>query len=330
MKKTRYIIIGVIFIVIIIGIILIGLFFMVQREGQFGIYIANLDGNNVINTNLLISDNSRQLNHAHVSPDKEWIVFTRFNKKNKEGLALEVDGYEQTDILLMKLDGSGLRTLVSAKKNVVNALGTWTSNGKVIYLSTETGIPQAFIIDINTKEKIRVPTPEGLSLVDPYSKNDKIVFSTDVNGKKRIHIMDLDGSNFKQISFNIDSKQENDAKISPNGKKVAFFRNLGLNKPGDTIEVWHMIIIDLNTLQEKDISVGRVVDGVPEWNKDSNKLIFFSFNIDNPIPIQMMYTINIDGSQRTKLNSPSGFNYVLPVYFPEDDSKIIFSARKLL
>lgn len=81
------------------------------------LYTANLDGSNM---RLLISDSYRQMTHARISSDKQWIAFTRYNNIGKDGCASENEcnydesneQYKGTEIVLMRIDGSDARTIV--------------------------------------------------------------------------------------------------------------------------------------------------------------------------------------------------------------------------
>ena len=298
-------------------------------DAQFGIFISRLDGKNV---QRLISDNSREMNHARVSPDKEWITFTRYNKKLLFQPALETNGYDETEIMLMRIDGSDVRTLVPPKKNTFAANGYWTPDGKgILFISKPpNGATELKRYDMASGRVAVVPAPEGGWPSDPHQVGEKIVFPSQDPKRKRknaIWMMDHDGRNARQIT-NPDPEKpfpvDYDPKLSPDGTKVAVMRQVAKDN-------WHLVIVDLKTRREQDLSEAEAVDGVPEWSSDGRLLIFWHVNTKD-LKTSGLYTVMPDGRQRTRIPLPRGFFYTMPAFFPgegsRDDARIIFSARK--
>ncbi len=318
---------------------------------EFGLYIANLDGSNM---KLLISDSYRQMTHARVSPDKEWIAFTRYNNIGKDGCAIpspgnyqtEGQGYEETEILLMRLDGSDLRVLIPPKKGVASANSYWTPDGKgLVYIYGDGRKSRAshLIFDENMEieSDTEIPTPDYLGVVDPQwgkdsSGNDWIVFPARnrQTGKMGLWWVKPDGSGLEQLTF--PEYQDNDPKISPDGTKIAFMRKV---KEGIH---WHNIILDLETREETDLSEGYFpenlyagADLMPEWSSDGELLIFWHIyvDVDNQRPETPLQTIKPDGSERKKIPLPEGYVYSIVAFFPnegsDDNTRIIFTAYKI-
>ncbi len=294
----------------------------------FGMYTATLDGKNFTE---ILRDPQREMNHARVSNDHQWIVFTRYNKFNPLGIAVEEYGnYEETEIMICRIDGSELQTIIPSKKGHMNANGNWTPDNKgIIYISSENPSKKAqiYTIDLATRKKTRVPTPEGVHATDPHMVGDSLVYPLqNKNGKFAIYMMRSDGTMRKQITAaNARSKVDADPKLSPDKSKVAIFRNVENND-------WRTIVVDVNTGVEKDISPPNVLEGVAEWSSDSKLLVFFHLNRKDFFGKSGLYTVRPDGSDRQKIPLPSGYWYTMPAFFPETgsgkDAKIIFSARK--
>lgn len=297
----------------------------------FAIFTATLDGKNIKE---IVRDPTREINHARVSNDHKWITFMRFNKKDHRGIATEQNGYEDTEIMLCRIDGSEFQALVPAKKGVVNGNSYWTPDNKgLIYVSSDTpnDVTGLFIIDIKTKKKRRLPVPRGYFPTDPHMVGDLVVFPASVKKypTRSIHIMNVDGKNLKRItSPPRGSEGENDPKLSPDKSKVAIFRNIKKDE-------WHLVVVDLKTGEEKDLSPPNVTEGVAEWSPDSKLLVFWHFNPEKfkkSKTLAQLYTICPDGSERRKIDLPPQFFYTHVAFFPgtssTDDAKIIFSARK--
>ncbi|MFQ5511446.1 MAG: TolB family protein [Candidatus Krumholzibacteriia bacterium] len=304
---------------------------------RFGIYTCTLDGKNL---KQLITDPSRELNHARVSPDKTSITFTRYNHKGPNRLAEEKGGnYFNTELMLMNMDGSGLVSLIPARKKIVAANGYWTPDGKgIIHISNNNPKKkvQVMYLDVTTRKTRRVPTPERLFTADPHQVGNQIVFPgiAKKNELLSIWIMNADGSNARKISSPPPKKTQGkkaavpvgdyDPKLSPDGTKVTFMRHL-------TKLSWHIIVVDLKTGKEADLTKHDGVDGVPEWSSDGRLLIFWHIDPKN-IGNSGLYTMRPDGSGRKKIPLPAGYRYTMPAFFPgegsDSNTRIIFSAKK--
>lgn len=306
----------------------------------YGIYTSAMDGRNM---KAVVYDSYREINHARVSPDGKWITFTRYNKKGLNGRATEENGYKESEIMLVRTDGTGLESIVPAKKGVIAANSYWTPDGKgLIYVSDDNpeGKGGDYHIDIATRKITRLPTPKDFVAADPHQVGDKVTF-TKMPGKGEkivtVWLMNADGSNARQMSSpkfpNPDKRAhpplgDYDPKLSPDGKKLAFFRHFGDDN-------WHIVVVDVETGQEKDLSAPVVMDGNPEWSSDG-KLLIFWYGIKEPRLAYTMglYTMKADGSGRKMVSNalPEGYFYTHPAFFPNDgsgpDARIIFTARK--
>lgn len=313
---------------------------------KFGVYWSTLDGRDFTE---VVTDPKRELNHARVSHDHKWITFTRYNKF-RNGIAVEENGYEKTEIMLCRIDGSDLQTLVHAKEGCVNGNGHWMPNDKgILYVSTDTPdkMPQLFVIDIKTKKKTPLPLESKYVPTDPHIVDDMVVFPARTRAMKKFAIftMKKDGTELKRIT-NVPDMAENDPKLSPDKSKVVVFRNVKSQSPFPVIRgrEWHTIVVDLKTGKEKDISPPGTVDGVAEWSSDGKSLVLWQFNMAErirlvkslspsapmPPPAADLFIVRPDGSGRRRVPLPDGY-YTMPAFFPgtgsDKDAKIVFSAR---
>jgi len=146
--------------------------------------------------------------------------------------------------------------------------------------------------------------------------------------------MNADGTNARQLTHPVIPESakkfslppgDADPKFSPDGTKVALMRHIG-------IADWHIIIVDVKTGQERDISKGVTCDAMPEWSSDGKLLIFWSADQKNLNKTEL-YTIRPDGTERKKIPLPPGYIYSMPAFFPGEGSgekaRIIFSAKKV-
>jgi len=307
---------------------------------RFAIFISTLDGSSF---KKLLTDSYREMNHVRVSPDGKWITFTRFTKKKLSGLAEEKGGnYEGTEILIMSLNGSKIETIVPARKGRVAANSYWTPDGKgLLYISTDgkKKRPRIKIIDIKTRKERELPVPEYLIPTDPHQVDDMIVFpAVPVKGPKvsSIWIMKMDGTGLRRITnprLKIDQRLfsshapagDTDPKLSPDKSKVALMRHVGKHN-------WHIVVVDLKTGEERDLSPPYSVDAMPEWSSDGKLLVFWHVDPKN-LKKSGIYYMKPDGSERRKVPLPPGYLYKMPAFFPTDragpKARIVFSGKKV-
>lgn len=323
----------------------------------FGIYTATLDGKNM---KLIVGDMRRTLNHAHVSPDKQWLLFSRFNRIGKDGFATESpdnyedgDVYNETEVIVCRFDGSDARSLIPPKSGQAITTSCWTDDGtEIVHLyrpGPELGGPNGLQIrritvdkDMNAVATTRIPVPEFLLPIDPHQVGDRVVFpGVDLKSKTRgLWIMNTDGGELRQLTWPKDPATgepvlnsnggENDPFISPDGTKVAFMRHIAGKYS------YHIFVVDVATGEEMDLSEGKIdsqkaAQAVPNWSSDGKLLIFWYPDITKGR--QDLYTMRPDGTDMKKIPLPDTYQYEMPAFFPgegfSENARIIFSARKI-
>ncbi len=310
-----------------------------NKSDRFGIWTATLEGKNLT---LRLSDPKRQMSHPRVSPDKKWIMFTRYNKMLKDGYAYEKGGYKNTEIGIMRLDGTELKTIVGPKPGVLNCNGSWTPDGQsILYLSTDNPKkrPRLYWVSLKTGKITLAPTPDKLKVVsDPHQVDDTIVFPAPSTGPEPsgIWIMKKNGTQARQLTHPPNKRLSKakgpqhlgdyDPRLSPDGSKVAVMRNYGK-------DIYHIVVIDVASGEEIDISPKEVAEGVPHWSSDGRLLIFRHVNLKN-LKDYGIYTIKPDGTGRKLIPLPRGvLHSPQPNFFPEEGSspktRIIFSTEKV-
>jgi Tol biopolymer transport system component len=301
----------------------------------YGIYTCTLDGKNV---KPVITDSYREMNHARVSPDKKWVTFTRFNTV-RGGLAEEKHGYKNTEIMIVRLDGTGLESLTPPQKDIVSVNSYWAPDGKsIIYMSSDNARKRVRVtrLDLATRKTTPVSPAEILWASDPHQMGDQVVFPAVTNPKEfvpSIWIMKAGDSKAKQLTRPVVPEKakklkpapgDSDPKLSPGGTKVAFTRNFGAPN-------FHTVVFDLKTGKETDISKGVTCDVMPEWSSDGKLLIFWHADVKKPAN-SGLYTIRPDGTDRKRIPVLKGYFCKMPAFFPGEGSdpektRIIFTAR---
>lgn len=327
---------------------------------KYSLFVADLDGSNVA---IIKTSSFQDMTHPRVSNDKKWVAYTTYNDLNSEKCATHDQGYLNTEIRAVQLTGAGDKMVVAGQSGHLTSNNYWIgTTNEFSYLS---GPPASLKFYRSTVDSTMTVTsgPSQIAVVgtvvpmDPatHQASDKIVFPGLYNPGggyiKSIFIMNLSNSaDLVGLSVGRDHAgvpivcansaceniMENDPKISPDGTKVAFMRRApssGVNGFG-----WHIFVVPVSNPQnEVDISYAAIGsdlyknDVLPEW-LDDNTLIFSTIEIASSTEFaKNLYTMNADGTNRTKINLPDGFRYA--DVFPFTDSfgkkRIILSAEKI-
>ncbi len=291
-----------------------------RAPAHFGIYTARLDGSDV---QTVMTSPDREMTHPRLSPDGRRLVLTRYNNRGKDGKATEEQGYANTEIMVVNLDGTGLETIVPPKPGVMAANGGWTPDGKsLIFISSDNPQRQPEIrqIDLATRRITRVPTPPGLAATDPHWEGSELVFPAKGEGADVLWTMKADGSDARQITRPTQLRKRGsmelygdfDPKLSPDGSRVAFMRIAG----GDG---WRVMVLDRKTGQERNLTPDGVIEGLPTWSSDGKLLLYRHIDRKKPREIGL-YTMTPEGNDRKMVPIPRGFLYNHGTFFPRDGS----------
>ena len=302
-----------------------------ETADKFAIRIATLAGGE---GKTVVQNSWQQMSHPRVSPDGEWITFTRYNEKHW-GFAKEEDGYEETEIMLVRLDGSALKTLIPPKPDILNCNSSWMGDGRsLVWMSTDNThhLPWLMKIEIATGKITRIPTPEKFKTTDPHILGDRIVFPV-IEDVDSIWTMKLDGSDLRQVTHPVDPGGfrwfalpvgDYDPKFSPDGKEIAFMR---LMKSAD----WRIFVVNIETGKERNLSGDNVFDIVPDWSSDGRLIIFPHIDTKDLSELGL-YTMKPDGSDRKIIPLPGGAVLNQPQFFPNSgsgpDAKFVYQAMK--
>jgi hypothetical protein len=324
---------------------------------KYSLLAADLDGSNI---SVVRTSGYQEMTHPRVSADKNWVAYTAYNDINASGCATLTDGYKNTEIRAVQISGSGDKRIISPVANQLNSNSYWIgATNEFTYLSGPESALKLMRATVNAAMTV-VSGPTQIAVsgtivpLDPATGGtDKIVYAglyqNGASYYKSIFMMNLsDSSNLVGLSLGRDhagtpvvcnsgctTVAENDPKISPNGANVAFMRQVpsgAANGFG-----FHIFVVPVASPQsEVDISYatwGSDVsknDALPEWI-DNDTLIFSTLEGLGSNDPRNVYTMKSDGSQRTKINLPTGFRYADVYPFSDGSGKMrmIISAEKI-
>ncbi|MCC6758546.1 MAG: PD40 domain-containing protein [Candidatus Omnitrophica bacterium] len=327
---------------------------------KYSLLVADLDGSNV---SLIKTSSYQDMTHPRVSPDKNWVAYTTYNDLDLRGCGEPSHGYFKTEIRAVQLSGDQDKSLFGPKAGQLNSNAYWIGEtNEMTYLSGPATALKFYRSTVDDSmnvvgSPVQIPVVKTVVPMDPQAHlgTDKIVFPGLYNPGggfvKSIFMMNLsDSQNLVGLSIGRDHAgkfitcadgacaniMENDPKVSPNGKKVAFMRQAP--KSGKNGFGWHIFVVDVDKpLQEKDISYSYLGsdllknDALPEWIDDET-LIFSTIEITSATDfVKNVYTMKADGSQRTKIVLPEGFRYsdVFPFTDKDGTKRMIMTAEKI-
>ena len=330
------------------------------KAGKYSLFSADLDGSNV---SLIKKSTYQDMTHPRVSPDKNWVIYTSYNDLNPAGCAEPTNGYLNTEIRAVQLTGAGDKRVVAPQIGHFNSNPYWIgATDEFTYLSGPVTALKFYRTTVDASINIvkgptEIPVVKTIVPMDPqaHGGTNKIVFPGLYNPRggyvKSIFMMNLsDSQNLVGLSIGGDrggkpimcanagceNIMENDPKISPDGKKVAFMRQAP--KSGKKGFGWHIFVVDVaKPLKEVDISyaaLGSDVlknDVLPEW-VDNDTLVFSTIEIVSVKNFNKnVYTMKSNGSHRTKISLPDGFHYsdVFPFLDQYGKQRLIISAEKI-
>ncbi|MCB9436741.1 MAG: VWA domain-containing protein [Anaerolineales bacterium] len=153
-------------------------------------------------------------------------------------------------------------------------------------------------VDINGDAGRPTPAPDAVTPVGvattptPPADASEIVFVSDRTGSPQLYIMNGDGTNTHQLTYN--SVDPGSPSWSPDGTHIAFETRMG-----GTFEIFTIRAdgSDLTQITSNDVN-----DLGPSWSPDGSKIAFHAGTENN----FNIYVVNVDGTDRRQITFDSG------------------------
>ncbi|GJQ42697.1 MAG: DUF5050 domain-containing protein [Ignavibacteriota bacterium] len=290
-----------------------------NRDGNFEIYVMNADGSNQTR----LTNNNVKDWFPKWSPDGERIAYlSEVNGKNqlfvmnKDGsnqkqISFDLNIYNGYEWIEWSPDGAKILIQVFSEQNIrqiyiINADGSnqalliegnypnWVEQNKIIFGGDG-------ICSINSDGSNLIQITDGTifdfcPVVSPHY--DKIIFRSfrdNDSGKASLHIMNLDGSDIKELS-----KKDPIIKssFSPINTDILFVA------PETVLGFYDKIFrVNINTNNEELIIDLGSAQSTPVYSSDGNKIVFSTFTNDGRADI---YIKNLSNGSITKLTNYQG------------------------
>ena len=174
--------------------------------------------------------------------------------------------YEDSDVYIMRADGSGIRQLTFS--NAFDGDPAWSWLNRIAFESERTGNSDVWAIDstgADEKQLTKTTAFDG----DPAWSPDgsQIVFTSERDGGDReIYVMNADGTSQTRLT-NTPGFDENPS-WSPDGRHIAF----------DSMREGNLEIYVMNSDGTKQTRVTNhpALDALPAWSQDSKWIVFAS------------------------------------------------------
>ena len=214
---------------------------------------------------------------------------------------------------------------------LINLSSTLTQNQGInlelfgyIWLHDQPGGDTTGLIKLNGKEKLAYNAWKQISNSNwlwSQQDNEKIVFISKADSEEGELYLINKNNTITRLTHN--NRYENNPALSFDGKKVAFHAGDSENPL-----TWEIFILDLETLQETQLTDNNVLDGHPDWSPDNSQIVFASFRDEqgNPSAVADLFIVSINGTMLSQLTN-NEWEDNDPEWSP-DGSTIVFKSNR--
>ena len=280
--------------------------FSSNREGNWEIYVMDVDGENQQN----LSNNPSDDRDPSWSPDGKRIVFLSNRDGFKHGLIITYEVY------VMRTDGGNQQRLTENPGHEWDP--SWSPDGKRIAFTSDRDGRfnyEIYVMDADRQNEQRLTeNPDGDDDRHPSWSPDgeRIVFSARRDGHfenkfgitYEIYVMDADGGNQQRLTEN----RKNDwyPSWSPDGKRIVF----ASDGKGE-LQNFEIYVMDADGQNERRLTKNRQNDRDPSWSPDGKRIAFASYRKGDA----EIYVMNVNGKNLQNLTNNPHHDDINPAWF---------------
>ena len=154
--------------------------------------------------------------------------------------------------------------------------GTYSPDGKFIVVAqaSDNGKTDIYEYERATGELQTVASHEDWDWLPSYSPDGRFILfnSYRVDGQSDIHVFEKSTRTLRRLTEY--SGYDAHAQYSPDGERIIFNRQQGTREDGGYI--FDLIVFDVNTGQETQLTDGEYEEGYPAWAPDGHHIVFSS------------------------------------------------------
>ncbi len=266
-----------------------------------------------------------------ISPDGKWLAFTSNRLQNAELYLMDLATHSlqqltHTDELdeympAFSPDGKSI-AFVSERTRGGMMLPSVQASGSdprtaTIYLMDVDGRNQRPLIDIDGAQRAPVFSPDGQKIAfeskAPTQETESEPGSTENNATLEIYVIDIDGTNMKQLTHN--DVDDGHPTWAPNGKQIVF--------TGMVDDIYQIFSVDAGggTVQQLTFT-GTGSHYHPTFSSDGKRIIYVS-NAHNHYTL---WVINTDGTNKIQLTNHIGAHFEPSL--STDGKTLVFSSDR--
>ena len=291
------------------------------------ILLFSIQLNAQVRTKLITKLTNIESSYPYWSPDGSQIVF-QSNRLD-----------DNSEVYIMDSDGLNIVRLTHSEGFDENPI--WSPDGEsILFATNRDGNHEIYMMDVNGENQRNISnhpaydghpnfSPDGQKIIFNSSRimspNHSVDSAFTRTSNIELYEMNLDGSNVTRVTRYPSWDTYPD--ISPDGTKIAFRRRTVDNILGKEIGNSEVFIANRDGSDAYNISNHPAHDGWPAWSPDGTKIAFASER--ERARNWQIYTINIDGSELTRLTEfdSQGAEFTKPQWSPDGD-KILCTRTK--
>ena len=266
-----------------------------------------------------------------ISPDGKWLAFASNRLQNAELYLMDLttrtlQQLTHTDELdeympAFSPDGQSI-AFVSERTRGGMMLPSVQASGSdprtaTIYLMDVDGRNQRPLIDIAGAQRAPVFSPDGQKIAfeskAPMQGTDSEPGSTENNDTLEIYVIDIDGTNKKQLTHN--DVDDGHPTWAPNGKQIAF--------TGMVDDIYHIFNVNADGGTVQQLTYGTIGSHYHSIFSPDGKRIIYVSNAHNHYTL---WTMDADGTNKTQLTNHIGAHFEPSL--STDGKTLVFSSDR--